>query len=63
VEEWVLEKRQTFLIIFAIASFLLVPSCYQARYYQLEPEPHPKAKTIIFMVPDGMGLADVTCQL
>jgi alkaline phosphatase len=60
VEKWVLWKRQTSLILFAIASLLLVSGCYQPRYHQLEPEPHAKAKTIIFMVPDGMGLADVT---
>jgi alkaline phosphatase len=57
VEEPVLWKRKTaFLLVF----FLIVSGCYQATYHQRQDEPHPKAKTIIFMIPDGMGLADVT---
>lgn len=35
-------------------------SCAPRKDYRLKSDLHPKAKNIIFMVPDGMGLASVT---
>lgn len=60
IEETLFRKRQAVLIVLVIASLLFLSSCYHNGYYQVEAEPRPKAENIIFMVPDGMGLSNVT---
>ena len=54
-------KKKLLLLSLSFTILLLsFSSCAPRKDYQLKSAPHPKAKNIIFMVPDGMGLASVT---
>jgi len=54
-------RKRPFLSALLFFSLFLVLANFSAKKeYQSKSGPHPRAKNIIFMVPDGMGLADVT---
>jgi len=54
-------KKRPFLSALLFLSLLLILASFTAKKeYQIKGGPRSTAKNIIFMVPDGMGLADVT---
>ncbi len=54
-------KKKLLLLSLSLASLLLsFPSWAEQKDHPGKSDLHPKAKNIIFMVPDGMGLASVT---
>ena len=56
-----LAEKKLLLLSLSFAILLLsFSSCAPRKEYQLISDPHPKARNIIFMVGDGMGLAHVT---
>jgi alkaline phosphatase len=56
-----LTRKKPFLSALLFVSFLLILANFTGKKeYQNKSGPQPRSKNIIFMVPDGMGLADVT---
>jgi len=54
-------RKKPFLSALIFLSFLLILASFTAKKeYQIKSGPNSTAKNIIFMVPDGMGLANVT---
>ena len=53
-------KKVFLLILLFLSLWLIFASCTPKKQYRGKKEPVPKAKNIIFMAPDGMGLACVT---
>ena len=53
-------KKVFLLILLFLSLWLIFASCTPKKQYRGKKEPAPKAKNIIFMAPDGMGLACVT---
>lgn len=53
-------KRSLSLTLYFLAFALFFPACSSTVGYREKSKLSPKAKNIIFMVPDGMGLSNVT---